>query len=602
MATKRSSVFRLDVKSSGPVRQQLLDFVVPIIERISGLAGLRRLYERAPAGGTPDDLLGAVLEDLEVDVTVDEPGLRGIPVTGPVVVVANHPFGAVEGMILGHLLMSRRRDVKILANYFLGRIPELRDLFLPIDPFGSPAAVRTNLTALRRAHRWLDGGGMLATFPAGEVAHLDLRRRRVEDPPWLPSVAHLVRHSRSTVVPIFFPGRNSPLFQLLGLIHTRLRTALLGRELLRRRGATIEVRIGSPIPYRQLASYADEELVAYLRSRTYILGDRPAVAGLPVQPRVTPGSVQPVVCAVPAETLAEEVERLPADRFLVEAGDEAVYVSRAPQIPNLLREIGRQREITFRDVGEGTGREIDLDEFDADYHHLFIWNRAKRELVGAYRLGLTDELLGSGNRGLYTSTLFSFKPRLFEAMGPAIEMGRSFIRPEYQKSYAELVLLWKGIGRFVVRNPRYATLFGPVSISASYRSASQRLIVSFLEQNRFAHDWSRWVRARTPVRPDRAVRCRLSPSQLEDLDDVSRFIAEIEADHKGVPILLKQYLRLGGQLLGFNVDPDFSNVLDVLVMVDLRRTPSKILNRYMGRDGASRFRAHHRRESHHRAS
>ena len=602
MIAERSSVFSLDLKSAGPLRRGLLTLAGPSFERLSGLAGVRRLYERAPDNSEPYDLLDFVLKDLDVRVKVDEPGLRGLPGSGPAIVVANHPFGAVEGMILGRLLLPRRRDVKILANYFLSRIPELRELFLPIDPFGSPAAVRKNLTALRQALRWLNGGGVLVVFPAGEVAHFNPRRGRVEDPPWLPTVVHLIRHARCPVVPVYFPGRNGLLFQLLGMIHPRLRTAMLGRELLRRRGAAIEVRIGSPIPYRRLASHTDHELVAYLRSRTCILSERRPLSELAVQPRATPGAARPIVPAPPVEALVEEVERLPADRMLVDAGDEAVYVATEPEIPNLLREIGRQREITFREAGEGTGREIDLDEFDSSYRHLFVWNRVKRELVGAYRIGLTDELLRSGTCGLYTSTLFHFKPRLFEAMGPALEMGRSFVRPEYQKSYAGLVLLWKGIAQFVVRHPRYTILFGPVSISSSYRSASQRLMVSFLEQNKYAHEWSRWVRARMPVSAERTVPGRLHPSQLVNLEDVSSFIAEIEADHKGVPILLKQYLRLGGQLLGFNVDPQFSNVLDVLVMVDLRRTAAKILTRYMGRDGVSRFQAFQRQESRSRAS
>jgi putative hemolysin len=313
--------------------------------------------------------------------------------------------------------------------------------------------------------------------------------------------------------------------------------------------------------------------------------------------------VRPVAAQPSAAILAAEVERLPAENLLVDAGNEAVYVATAREIPNLLCEIGRQREITFREVGEGTGRESDLDEFDWTYRHLFVWSRENREVIGAYRLGLTDSILRArGLDGLYTSTLFAFKPRLFEAMGPAIETGRSFIRSEYQRSYAGLMLLWKGIGQFVLRHPAHATLFGPVSISADYRSASQRLIVSFLEQNKYAHEWSRWVRPRTSTRPGRVDGYALSPDQLRDLDDVSSFIAEIEADHKGVPILLKQYLKLGGRLLGFNVDPEFANVLDVLIMVDLRRTERKILGRYMGREGAARFLSGHHSGSQSRAS
>ena len=267
-----------------------------------------------------------------------------------------------------------------------------------------------------------------------------------------------------------------------------------------------------------------------------------------------------------------------------------MFYAEPEQIPGVLREIGRLREVTFRAVGEGTGREIDLDEFDERYRHLFVWDRKAEQVVGAYRIGHTEELIRSrGAAGLYTSTLFDFEPRLFESMGPALEMGRSFVRPEYQKSLSGMMLLWKGIGRYVLLDPRNATLFGPVSISADYTSASQQLMVSFLEQNRYAHDWSRWVHPHEPCRPDRKRDYRSGLEHLRNLDDVSSFIAEIEADQKGVPILLKQYLRLGGRLLGFNVDPEFSNVLDVLIMVDLRRTPARTLARYMGREGSRAF-------------
>jgi putative hemolysin len=597
-------LFRLDLMPAGSVRRQAFRVVRPHLERMLGLAWMDDIYRARPEGCRGADFAAWTLEAMGVPLRVAESDLDRIPGSGPVVVVANHPFGGVDGLALARLVCSRRKDVKILANYFLGRIPELRDLFLFVDPFGGPDSTRANLGALRQALAWLREGGVLAVFPAGEVAHLHLRPRRVQDPPWLPTAASLVRRARCPVVPVFFPGRNGWAFQAAGLAHPRLRTALLGRELMRRSGTPIEARVGRPIPFKQLAGIRRiDRLTAYLRSRTYILRERlPASEGA-VQPRVTPRKVRPVAAQPPAAILAAEVERLPPENLLVDAGAEAVYVATAPEIPNLLCEIGRQREIAFREVGEGTGRESDLDEFDRTYRHLFVWSRENRDVVGAYRLGLTDSILRSGGLdGLYTSTLFAFKPRLFEAMGPALEMGRSFIRSEYQKSYAGLMLLWKGIGQFVLRHPAHATLFGPVSISADYRSASQRLIVSFLEQNKYAHAWSRWVRPRTATRPGRADGYALSPDQLRDLDDVSSFIAEIEADPKGVPILLKQYLKLGGRLLGFNVDPEFSNVLDVLIMVDLRRTEPKILGRYMGREEAARFLAGHRVDSQSRAS
>jgi putative hemolysin len=256
----------------------------------------------------------------------------------------------------------------------------------------------------------------------------------------------------------------------------------------------------------------------------------------------------------------------------------------------VLHEIGRLREVTFRAVGEGTGREIDLDRFDSTYLHLFVWDRARSAIAGAYRLGPTDRILAAkGIDGLYSSTLFTYRKVLFERMGPALEMGRSFIAEPYQRSYAGLLLLWRGIGELVVRNPKYTTLFGPVSISADYRSISHRLMAEFLRQNRFAHRWGRWVRPRSPL-PRGRLPVHSLPTGVEELSEV---IAELESDRKGVPVLLRQYLKLGGRQLALNVDEQFSNVLDVLVMVDLRETDERMLVRYLGRDGAASFRHVH---------
>jgi len=209
---------------------------------------------------------------------------------------------------------------------------------------------------------------------------------------------------------------------------------------------------------------------------------------------------------------------------------------------------------------------------------------------------LTDRVIQDhGIEGLYTSTLFRFDRHLFEAMGPALEMGRSWIRVEHQRSYVGLMLLWKGIGEFVSRHPRYATLFGPVSISAGYQALSQRLIIAFLDRNRKLTDWARWVRPTNPFRGGKRRGLRARTERLSDLEEVSSLISEIEHDQKGVPILLKQYLKLDGRILGCNVDPDFSNVLDVLIVVDLRLTDRRVLGRYMGRDGVEKLHAFHAR-------
>jgi putative hemolysin len=240
---------------------------------------------------------------------------------------------------------------------------------------------------------------------------------------------------------------------------------------------------------------------------------------------------------------------------------------------------------------------VDLDRFDHSYIHLFIWNREKNEVVGSYRLGRTDEIVGQqGVRGLYTSTLFLYKRGFLDKLGPALELGRSFIRLEYQKSYNPLLLLWKGIGRFIIDNPQYKTLFGPVSITDEYQALSKQLMVSYLKLARFRDDMAGFVRARKPLRPkplkgwdiDAAVRLL-----KDDVDTVSELVSSVETDRKGIPVLLKQYLKLGGRIAGFNVDPAFGNALDGLIIVDLTKTEPRMLERYLGKDGTRRFLAYH---------
>ena len=286
-----------------------------------------------------------------------------------------------------------------------------------------------------------------------------------------------------------------------------------------------------------------------------------------------------------------EAAKLAADRTLASTDELSVVLARAEEIPNVLHEIGRLREVTFRQVGEGTGRAVDLDAFDDHYWHLFVWNRQRGEVVGAYRLGPSEEILTrSGAQGFYTSSLFHWKPSFLNRIRPALELGRSFVRPEYQKTYAPLLLLWKGIGQFLVRNPRYKVLFGPVSISNEYSLASRELMVKFLSAYRQSPDLAPLVRARVPFRrrPSR-VTVELLGAANRNVEELSALIADVETDRKGVPILLKQYLKLGGELAAFNVDRNFAGAIDGLIVVDLRKTDVRLLERYMGKDGAADF-------------
>jgi putative hemolysin len=437
-------------------------------------------------------------------------------------------------------------------------------------------------------------------FPAGVVSHWQMPAAEIADPAWNDTAVRLLRRTGAVALPVYFCGQNGVGFQLAGLIHPRLRSAFLLQEFLQQKNKTVEVRVGSGIPAEAVAAVGgDGEAVEYLRWRTYLLARRnKPEASWPkaLRSRFAFKMQEPVAAALPANLLTEEIERLPEDRRLAESGDMAVYVGTAREIPKLLQEVGRLRESTFRRTGEGTGKSRDLDSFDDYYWHILLWHKTKRELVGAYRAGHTADILAEhGIRGLYTSTLFRYDERVFQKLGPALELGRSFVRIEYQRQYAPLLLLWKGIAGLVARRPQTPVLFGAVSISNDYNRASREMIYRFFEARIGEDALAGLIKPRRPFRPGLLRRwdCRGMLHALRDLNELSQPITDVEADGKGLPILLRQYAKVGGKLVGFNVDRNFSNVLDGLAVVDLRETDPAVLERYMGREGAVRFREFH---------
>jgi putative hemolysin len=594
-------VLKLNFRWESAAQQKFLPVVSGALERVLHFDQLNALYRQTLLLHDSRDFPEKILEALRVHYEVAPGDLARIPRDGPVVVTSNHPFGAIEGIILTAVLRSVRPDVKVMANFLLGGITELRDLFILVDPFAHQTSTFANVPALRETLAWLKRGGMLAVFPAGEVSHIDLPSRRVTDPEWNESIARIIRATGARALPVCFCGANGLAFQVLGLVHPRLRTALLPNEFLNKRDKTIALRIGSPIPSNRLSGFkANRDLMAYLRHRTYALACSDALPREPLEhlwPRRTRKLMQqPIAPEVPRQQVRKEIENLPPTQRLVAAGNLAAYFARARQIPHTLREIGRLREISFRAVGEGSAKSCDLDEFDADYIHLFLWNAGHDELVGAYRLGPTDEILPArGVKGLYTSTLFNLTASFEERIACALEMGRSFVRPEYQNSLGALPMLWKGIGDFVLRHPRYRVLFGAVSISNRYQSLSQQLMVSFLRSHYCSSSLSTTVKPRTPFRPSRERDLARKTLELigNNLDELSAIISDIEPNCTGIPILLKHYLKLGGKVLDFNMDPKFTNVLDALILVDLAQTDPKILERYMGKDKAAEYLAFH---------
>uniref|UniRef100_I2PY92 Putative hemolysin n=1 Tax=Desulfovibrio sp. U5L TaxID=596152 RepID=I2PY92_9BACT len=599
----RSRIFTLSPSFGGALVRRAVALAEPVLGRLLSLAPIEDLYRRVPAGATGGAFVDAVLSAMDVPVRVAAEELERIPKTGPVVVVSNHPFGGLEGLVLAKMLLAVRPDARIMANFLLSRIPELRELFVFVDPFGGNSATGTNIRPLKECLQILRSGGLLAVFPAGAVAHprLENGRLAVTDPAWSTTVARLVRKTEATVVPVHFSGSNSRLFQVLGLAHPLLRTAMLPREFANKSGATVEARVGTPISFGRLARLSsceaeiDECITRYLRLRTFLLRNRPDRPRRrpPLFPQKSLARQEALIAPISPELLADEIARLPAGAVLHQSGEFAVIEARAASIPLTLREIGRLRELTFRRVGEGTGKACDLDGFDPFYRHLFLWNAEKREVAGAYRIGRTDELLAArGPQGLYTSTLFVLKAAFFSQIDPALEMGRSFVRPEYQKSYSPLLLLWKGLAQMVVREPRYRILFGPVSITSDYKHASRRLMASYFEGNVTNPGLARLVRPKTPLRGQTWL-ARAARTLVADLDDLLALIDDIEADRKGIPVLLRQYLKLGGKILAFNVDKGFADCLDGLIVVDLLKADRRQLERYMGKAGLAAFTAYH---------
>lgn len=584
-----------------PLRRMIFGLAGGAAERLLAADKVNNIYYEIGQLDDSREFMDKCIDVMRIAVEVSEEDLARIPKTGRVVVVANHPFGGIEGIVIAHLLHGVRDDFKLMANFLLNRLEDFRKWLILVDPFDRRDSARINMRPIKESLRWLRDNHMLAVFPAGEVSHIDLHGGGIVDPPWSTMIARLIRMTEASVVPVYFQGSNGLLFQLAGLVHPRLRTALLAKEFANKRDKTIHLRVGHPIPYGKLSEFADDRaLIDYARLHTYNLKHRAASPQkkrrviLPI--RFSRPEKAPVAAARDPAVIAGDVAALPPDQKLLTSGKLSVWFARSAQIPNLMHEIGRLREITFRDAGEGTGHDLDLDRFDDYYLHLFVWNDEQREIVGAYRLGQTDEILPRfGRHGLYSMTLFHYRGKLLESINPALEMGRSFIRKEYQRNFASLLMLWKGIGHFVVKFPRYKFLFGPVSMNADYTRKSQELLVRFLKDNQALPKLARLVKARRPLRmnPLGKLAHRRISHVVKDLEDVESLIADIETHIEGVPVLLRQYLKLGGKLLGFNIDPEFSNVLDGLILVDLTKTDPVILSRYFTKEGVTSFHAYH---------
>ncbi|MBM3786679.1 MAG: lysophospholipid acyltransferase family protein [Acidobacteria bacterium] len=514
----------------------------PVVGRVLQLDAVRGLWRNAQS--RPGVCIHQRVLD-ELELTPHWTGsLDAIPAAGPLVVVANHPFGIIEGPILGALLDTVRNDVLFITNSLLAELPELRPRIIAVDPFGSAEARNTG--PVRRAITHLQNGGALVVFPAGEVSAMRAPLGQISDAEWNPMAARLALRANAKVLPVYFNGRNRAVFQMAGLLHPGLRTLLLPSELLARRRHQIHAVVGDPVSVERFADA--DGLTRSLRSKVYALA--PRIHHQPIAPPMAPTALERNIGAL---------------QPILESGPYRVYLEPAHRIPEALLEIGRLREVTFRAAGEGTGRAADLDGFDQHFHHLFVWHAGNRELAGAYRLAKNPA-------HSYTATLFHLPKSWRPIAAHGVELGRSFVSAAYQKEFLPLLLLWKGIGHFVKEQTGCRYLYGPVSVSAGYSPASRVEIMAHFSP------WRRGFHPRNPL----THALRWGQSKGGTLDGLDGRIRRLEPDGAGLPVLLRQYANLGAEILCWNLDAKFANVVDGLVLLDLEKVPQRQLRRYFG--------------------
>lgn len=549
--------------------------VAKLVMYIMRLNKINKLYSDA-YNDDPQEFLERLIDELGVTVEVNEEDLQKIPATGGFITVSNHPFGGLDGIILIQLLSRIRPDYKVMANFLLKKIVPIKDYFLGVNPFENLKDV-SSAGGLKEALRHLSEGKPLGLFPAGEVSAYQADSNSVVDKEWSGSMLKLIRKANVPVIPIYFKGSNSLLFQMLGLIHPLLRTVKLPSELLNKKNRVIRLRIGSPISVETQNSFTDlGQYGKFLRAKTYLLGSSLEVKKFFPKSQQAEKHAEPLAKEVATDLLVREVEHIRDEHLLFTMKNYSVFCAPTMKIPNVLNEIGRLRELTFRAVGEGTNRSIDLDEFDLYYDHLFIWDNAERRIVGAYRVGKGKEIMeGYGVKGFYINTLFKIRKAMLPVLYESIELGRSFIVEDYQRKPLPLFMLWKGILYFLIKHPEYRYLIGPVTISGKYSEVSKELIMKFIMRNHWDRELAMCVAPRSKYRvvtndPDVDVMVEASGKDIAALD---KFIGDIEPSNDKLPILLKKYISLNGRLIGFNIDPKFNMCLDGLLILDLFDVP-----------------------------
>jgi len=542
---------------------------------------LNKVYSEAH-DKDPIFLVNSLFELLDLNFDLPEEDIRNIPVEGAFIAVSNHPFRGIDSMLLFKLIYESRSDFKIMASHLLQNIEPLKDIILPVNTYEQRNQEKSSFTGIRLGLKHLKEGHCIGIFPAAEDSKHWEAPKVILDREWKPSALKFIRSANVPVIPVYFHGTKSRLSHIISRINPMLRNTKLPSELINKKKRTIKIRIGAPVTLKEQSAFEDiAHFGQYIRARVYSLGStletKKQYKKLKIRKKQ---KIEPIVSPLPSHIIAEEFNSIRPDYELFSTKNYSVLCTPIDIIPKIFNEIGRLREVTFREIGEGTNKSIDIDEFDFYYNHLFIWDTDKNRIVGAYRIGKGKDIAAIyGIKGFYINSLFKIKKGFEPILAESIELGRSFITKDYQKKVIPLFLLWKGIMIFLLKHSEYRYLIGPVSISNDLSKFSQSLIVEFFKTYFFSEKLSKYIVPKKDfkVKPDKVIDHKIFIDTSEkDINKIERVIEDIEPGYH-LPILLKKYMELNAKIIGFNIDPKFNNCLDGLMILDLFDTPKEII-------------------------
>lgn len=557
-----------------------------ILIHITRINKMNKVYDRVKHLHG-NDFFSALLREFNLKVEVQEDELKRIPKEGAFISISNHPLGGADGIILLKILTEIRPDFKITGNFLLHKIKPISPYVIAVNPFENRKNLQRMMGGSDQALQHVAEGNALGFFPAGEVSTKKENSIYV-DKEWSRGAIKIIQKSNVPVIPIYFHAQNSRLFYSLSKISGLLRTAKLPSELANKGGKVIKMRIGKPIPPAEIQSYPDvKSLASFLRQKTYLLSNAYLVESNPIQSakqklKFNEKEPKPIINPVDTSKIEKEIETLiKTDKRLFSLKNYELFFTKSKEIPHIMQEIGRLREITFREVGEGTNLPIDLDKFDNHYHHLFLWDTETKMIAGAYRMALGQEVFPKhGIKGFYIDSLFKFESELYPMMQETIEMGRAFVVKSYQQKPMPLFLLWRGIVHVTLRYPEHKYLMGGVSISSKFSNFSKSLMIEFMKSHYYDPFVAQYIR------PKKEYKVKLNDSDKDfvfdaakaDLNKFDRIITEIEPEGLRVPVLIKKYVQQNAHLVAFNVDPKFNNAIDGLMYIKIQDLPEDTVN------------------------